>query len=185
MKCLFWKIYAFSPVSRICFCKNDGHPKENKSHFLPVSVCSPLFSLQHLAWGLTEAAAPPAQRYYGNAIWAYQDLKPKDILDNNTIAAQPGYLRDLDLRGEIWGVADWTSKSSLFCYLNLHTSTARISPQLENLRGKGTICGIRWDCCYSSLKVFFFSLMSVLSKKESILSWTDYTDIVWNVRCLQ
>lgn len=42
-------------------------------------------------------------RYYGNAIWAYQDLKPKDILDNNTIAAQPGYLRDLDLRGEIWG----------------------------------------------------------------------------------
>lgn len=48
----------------------------------------------------------PPGRYYGNAIWAYQDLKPKDILDNNTIAAQPGYLRDLDLRGEIWGVAD-------------------------------------------------------------------------------
>ncbi|KAK1902678.1 Inner kinetochore subunit cnl2 [Dissostichus eleginoides] len=44
--------------------------------------------------------------YYGNTIWAYQDLEPKDILDNNTIAAQPGYLRDLDLRGEIWGVAD-------------------------------------------------------------------------------
>lgn len=45
----------------------------------------------------------PPSCYYGNAIWAYQDLKPKDILDNNTKAAQPGYLRDLDLRGEIWG----------------------------------------------------------------------------------
>ncbi|KAI3356397.1 hypothetical protein L3Q82_017629, partial [Scortum barcoo] len=55
--------------------------------------------------GLRLQLHPPG-RYYGNAIWAYQDLKPKDILDNNTIAAQPGYLRDLDLRGEIWGVAD-------------------------------------------------------------------------------
>lgn len=66
--------------------------------------CTPLSS-SWLEAGLRLQLHPPS-RYYGNAIWAYQDLKPKDILDNNTIAAQPGYLRDLDLRGEIWGVAD-------------------------------------------------------------------------------
>ncbi|CAG13605.1 unnamed protein product, partial [Tetraodon nigroviridis] len=63
----------------------------------------------------------PPSRYYGNTIWAYQDLKPKDILDNNTIAAQPGYLRDLDLRGEIWGGCRFT-KSSHFLY-HPHTQT--------------------------------------------------------------
>lgn len=34
----------------------------------------------------------PPNCYHDNAIWAYQDLKPKDILDNNTIATQPGHL---------------------------------------------------------------------------------------------
>lgn len=76
--------------------------KQNKSHFLGESVPCSLPSPQHMAQGRTEAAAPPANRYHGNPIWAYQVLKPKDILDNNTIAAQPGYLRELDLWGEIW-----------------------------------------------------------------------------------
>lgn len=75
-------------------------------------------------------------RYHGNAIWAYQDPKPKDILDNNTIAAQPGYLRDLDLRGEIWGVGGCTpSKSSLFPHTQ--TQDSGLSVLLENLRGGG------------------------------------------------
>lgn len=88
----------------------------------------------------------PPSRYYGNTIWAYQDLKPKDILDNNTIAAQPGYLRDLDLRAEIWGVADWESKSSLFLYLP-HTQTQ--SGLAFCLGGSGTIRVIELFLCLS------------------------------------
>lgn len=93
-------------------------PGKTKPHFLPLLVHSSLLFLLNtwLEAGPRLQLHPPS-RYHGNAIWAYQDLKPKDILDNNTIAAQPGYLRDLDLWGEIWGVADWGSKSSLFLCL--------------------------------------------------------------------
>lgn len=117
--------------------QNDGHLEENKPHFLPLLVHSFLFK-----WLEAELRLQlhPLSRYYGNAIWAYQDLKPKDILDNNTIAAQPGYLRDLDLRGEIWGAADWESKSSVFLYLP-HTNSVRISLLLGSVRS-GTMCGI-------------------------------------------
>lgn len=101
-----------------------------------------LFSLLLFKWLEAELRLQlhPLSRYYGNTIWAYQDLKPKDILDNNTIAAQPGYLRDLDLRGEIWGAADWESKSSLFLYLP-HTNSVRISLLLGSVRS-GTMHGI-------------------------------------------
>ena len=103
-----------------------------------LSASSHFFSSPHglrLDWSCS-STRPSC--YYGNTIWAYQDLEPKDILDNNTIAAQPGYLRDLDLRGEIWGVADWETKSSLFLCLP-RTQPVRISLLLEN-RGSGTIC---------------------------------------------
>lgn len=82
--------------------QNDGHLEKYKPHLLSLLVYSFLRFYSWLEAGLKLQLHPPS-RYYGNTIWAYQDLKPKDILDNNTIAAQPGYLRDLDLRGEIWG----------------------------------------------------------------------------------
>lgn len=142
-----WKWIFFSPPPRWRKCYNDGHLEKNKPHFLP--FFGAFFSLLLLnTWleaGLRLQLHPPS-RYYGNTIWAYQDLKPKDILDNNTIAAQPGYLRDLDLRGEIWGVADWESKSSLFLYLP-HTQTQ--SGLAFCLEGSGTIRGIELFLCLS------------------------------------
>lgn len=46
-----------------------------------------LLSLPLLTWLEAGPRLHPPSRCHGNTIWAYQDLKPKDILDNNTIAA--------------------------------------------------------------------------------------------------
>lgn len=111
--------------------------KRSKTHLLSHLVHSFLHFSSWLEAGLRLQLHPPS-RYYGNPIWAYQDLKPKDILDNNTIAAQPAYLRDLDLRGEIWGGCR-LSKSSHFLYLP-HAQTQ--SGLIFCLKGTGTMCGI-------------------------------------------
>lgn len=66
-----------------------------------------------------------------------KDQKPKDILDNNTIAAQPGYLRDSDLRGEIRREGGGGSKSSVS--LSLPPPRTQTEPGLENLKGTGTM----------------------------------------------
>lgn len=129
------------------------------------ALFSPLLFNTWLEAGLRLQLHPPS-RYYGNTIWAYQDLKPKDILDNNTIAAQPGYLRDLDLRGEIWGVADWESKSSLFLCLP-HTPTQ--SGLAFHLSGSGTMLGIELFLCLT-----FLLFIKYVKKRWFWLSWVDF-----------
>lgn len=103
-------LFFFLIEAKLHFCQYVvvilGKNTHHFSAYLGALLSSPPLLLNTwLEAGLRLQLHPPS-RYHGNAIWAYQDLKPKDILDNNTIAAQRGYLRDLDLRGEIWGVAD-------------------------------------------------------------------------------
>lgn len=70
-----------------------------RSHVLFLLHPLRLFSSTHGSRLDSSRCSTRSNSYHGNAIGAYQDLKPKDMLDNNTIAAQLGYLRDLDLRG--------------------------------------------------------------------------------------